>query len=261
MHGSSALPLDRRQQIARRLTRGEAVSAAALATEFNVSEDAIRRDLRALTAEGVCKRVYGGALPLSPASSPIHVRSGEDIGQKRALARTAARLVREGQTLFLDTGSTNRQLAMELPQDAGLTVVTNSIPVAAALMERHGIALVMIGGSVDITIGGCVGARSVAEMQRFRIDLCFLGTCAISIEHGIAGFNMADVDFKRGLIEVSAETALMLTSAKLETAAPYRIGWAADVDYLVVEHDAPLSIVGALRETGTAVRIADAPRG
>src|ERR1700735_1129081 len=173
MDGSSALPLDRRQQIARRLTRGEAVSAAALATEFNVSEDAIRRDLRALTAEGVCKRVYGGALPLSSASSPIHVRSGEDIGQKRALARTAARLVREGLTLFLDTGSTNRQLAMELPQDAGLTVGTNSIPVAAALMERHGIALVMIGGSVDITIGGCVGARSVAEMQRFRIDLCF----------------------------------------------------------------------------------------
>jgi hypothetical protein len=86
-HDPSALPFDRRQQIARRLTRGETVGAAALATEFKVSEDAIRRDLRALTAEGVCKRVYGDALPLSPASSPLHVRSGEDIGQKRALAR------------------------------------------------------------------------------------------------------------------------------------------------------------------------------
>jgi DeoR/GlpR family transcriptional regulator of sugar metabolism len=98
-------------------------------------------------------------------------------------------------------------------------------------------------------------------MERFRFDLCFLGTCAISIEHGIAGFNMADVDFKRGLIEVSAETALMLTSAKLETAAPYRIGWAADVDYLVVENDAPPSIIAALREVETTVRIANAPRG
>jgi DeoR/GlpR family transcriptional regulator of sugar metabolism len=259
MHSSLVLPLDRRQQIARRLTRGETVSAAALATEFKVSEDAIRRDLRALTAEGLCKRVYGGALPLSSASSPIQVRSGEDSGQKRALARAAAELVREGQTLFLDTGSTNRQLATELPQDAGLTVVTNSVPVAATLMNCHGIALVMIGGCVDTTIGGCVGARSIAEMQRFRIDLCFLGTCAISIENGIAGFNMADVDFKRGLIEVSAETALMLTSAKLETAAPYRIGWIADVDHLVVEHDAPASIVAALGETGAAVRIAKAP--
>ena len=261
MHDLATLPTDRRQQIARRLRRGETVSATALATEFLVSEDAIRRDLRALAAEGVCKRVYGGALPLSPASSSIRVRSGEDIGRKRALARAAAELVRAGQTLFLDTGSTNRQLAVELPEDAELTVVTNSVPVAAALMDRSGIALVIIGGRVDTTIGGCVGARSIAEMQRFRIDLCFLGICAISIEHGIAGFDMADVDFKRGLIEVSAETAMMLTSVKLEMAAPYRIGRVTDVDHLIVEHDAPASIVAALREIGTAVRIADAPRG
>ena len=261
MHDMSTLPFDRRQQIARRLLRGESVSAAALATEFLVSEDAIRRDLRTLAAEGVCKRVYGGALPLSPASSSIYVRSGDDIGRKRALARAAAELVRAGQTLFLDTGSTNRQLAVELPQDAGLTVVTNSVPVAAALMDRSGIAPVIIGGRVDTTIGGCVGARSIAEIQRFRIDLCFLGICASSIEHGIAGFDMADVDFKRGLIEVSAETAMMLASVKLETAAPYRIGRITDIDHLIVEHDAPASIVAALREAGTAVRIADAPSG
>jgi DeoR/GlpR family transcriptional regulator of sugar metabolism len=261
MHDPSTLPIHRRQQIGRRLTRGETVSATALAAEFKVSEDAIRRDLRALAAEGVCKRVYGGALPLSAASSPIRARSGEDIGQKRALARAAAELVRERQTLFLDTGSTNLQVAMELPEGAGLTVVTNSVPVAAALTDRRGIALVVIGGCVDTTIGGCVDARSIAEMQRFRIDLCFLGTCAISIEHGIAGFNMPDVDFKRGLIEVSIETALVLTNAKLETAAPYRIGWLSDVDHLVVEHDAPVSIIAALRETGTAVRIANPPCG
>jgi DeoR/GlpR family transcriptional regulator of sugar metabolism len=261
MHDVSTLPFDRRQQIARRLLRGETVSATALAIEFQVSEDAIRRDLRALAAEGVCKRVYGGALPLSPASSSIHVRSGEDLGRKHALACAAAELVRAGQTLFLDTGSTNHRLAMELPEDAELTVVTNSVPVAAALMDCPGIALVVIGGRVDPTIGGCVGARSIAEMQRFRIDLCFVGICAISIEHGIAGFDMADVDFKRRLIEVSAETAMMLTSVKLETAAPYRIGRVTDVDHLIVEHDAPASIVAALRETGTAVRIADAPRG
>jgi DeoR/GlpR family transcriptional regulator of sugar metabolism len=261
MHDISALPFDRRQQIARRLTLGNTVSAAALATEFKVSEDAIRRDLRALTAEGVCKRVYGGALPVSPASSPIHVRSAEDVEQKQALVRAAVALVHEGQTVFLDTGSTNRELAKELPRDAGLTVVTNSVLVAAALMECRGISLVMIGGSVDPTIGGCVGARSIAEIQRFRIDLCFLGTCAISIKHGIAGFNMADVDFKRGLIEVSAERALILTNAKLETTAPHRIASVADVDHLVVEHDAPIPILAALRETGTAVRIANAPRG
>jgi DeoR/GlpR family transcriptional regulator of sugar metabolism len=261
MHDMSTLPFDRRQQIARRLLRGETVSATALASEFLVSEDAIRRDLRALAAEGVCKRVYGGALPLSPASSSLHVRSSEDIGRKRALARAAVAMVCKGQTLFLDTGSTNRELAVELPQDADLTVVTNSVPTTAALRDRPGIALVVIGGPVNSTIGGCVGARSIAELQRFRIDLCFLGICALSIEHGIAGFDLADVDFKRGLIDASGETAMMLTSVKLETTAPYRIGRVTDVGHLIVEHDAPASIVAALRETGMAVRTADAPRG
>ena len=71
MHDLAQIPLGRRRQIAERLVRGEAVGATSLALEFGVSEDAIRRDLRALAAEGVCQRVYGGALPLSPTSSPI----------------------------------------------------------------------------------------------------------------------------------------------------------------------------------------------
>jgi DeoR/GlpR family transcriptional regulator of sugar metabolism len=261
MHDSRELPLERRRQIADRLVRGLAVVAAPLAAEFGVSEDAIRRDLRALAEEGLCKRVYGGALPLSPASSSIKVRSDEDIDRKRALAREAAGLIGGGQTLFLDTGSTNLQLAAELPEVQALTVITNSMPVAAALTNRRDIMLVVIGGSVSSEVGGCIGARSIAELRRFRIDLCFLGACAISVEHGLAGFDMADVDFKRSLLDVSETAALMVTNAKLETAAPFCIGSLSDVAHLVVEHDAPPPIVSALRATGAAIRIAGIPRG
>ena len=260
MHDSKELPLERRRQIADRLVRGMAVVAAPLAAEFGVSEDAIRRDLRALAEEGLCKRVYGGALPLSPAFSSIEVRSDEDIDRKRVLAREAAGLIGGRQTLFLDTGSTNLQLAAELPEVQALTVITNSMPVAAALTNRRDIMLVVIGGSVSSEVGGCIGARSIAELRRFRIDLCFLGACAISVEHGLAGFDMADVDFKRSLLDVSVTAALMVTNAKLETAAPFRIGSLSDVAHLIVEHDAPQPIVSALRATGAAIRIAGAPR-
>ena len=261
MHDSTSLPLGRRRQIADRLVRGEAVIATSLATEFQVSEDAIRRDLRALASDGVCRRVYGGALPTSPASSSIDVRSGEEIERKRALARTALRLIREGQTLFLDTGSTNLQFAARLPSDLALTVVTNSVPVAATLMGRPGVALVLIGGSVNAAVGGCVDARSIAELRRFRIDLCFLGACAMSVEHGIAGFDMADVDFKRSLLEVSANAALMLTNTKVGTSAPFHIGPVTDVAHFVFEHDAPVEVLAALRRLGTDIRVADAPDG
>ena len=90
---NETLPLQRSALIAQRLTDGQPVSAATLASEFDVSEDAIRRDLRALAAEGVCRRVYGGALPTSPASEPIAVRKQSALLQKAALARSAATVI------------------------------------------------------------------------------------------------------------------------------------------------------------------------
>src|SRR5882724_12406701 len=120
MHGD--LPLGRRDVIAARLESGQPVSAATLAIEFTVSEDAIRRDLRALAAEGRCRRVYGGALPLSPASTPIEVRTGEKQESKRMLAVAAIPLIQPGELLFLDSGSTNLVLANMLPTGIGISV-------------------------------------------------------------------------------------------------------------------------------------------
>jgi DeoR/GlpR family transcriptional regulator of sugar metabolism len=259
MHDSFSLPLGRRQQIAQRLALGQAVVAGSLAQEFGVSEDAIRRDLRALAQEGLCQRVYGGALPLSPASTPIDVRSGEDAARKRALARAAVELVTKGQTIFLDTGSTVLHLAGLLPRDCGLRVVTNSLPVAAALMTRSDLSLIVIGGRVNPAVGGCVDARAVAELGRFRFDLCFLGACALSVPTGLAGFDMDDVDVKRRLLEVGAATVLMMTNAKLETSAPFAIGPVSDVAHVVLEHDASPEVVSALRAAGTDLRIAETP--
>ena len=103
-------PLARRDIILSRLTQGQSVVATALALEFDVSEDAIRRDLRALAAEGRCRRVYGGALPLAKAAAPMWARMEEGRDRKHALGRKAAALIRPGQLVFLDSGSTNLAL-------------------------------------------------------------------------------------------------------------------------------------------------------
>ncbi|RUV23492.1 MAG: DeoR/GlpR transcriptional regulator [Mesorhizobium sp.] len=259
MHDSSLLPLGRRRTIADRLLRGESVVANELAGEFDVSEDAIRRDLRALAQDGICKRVYGGALPLSPASTPMESRAVEDIPRKRALARAAVDLIGKGQSVFLDTGSTNLQLAGVLPTDRQLIVITNSIMIAAALANRTDISLFVIGGSVNTQVGGCVDARSIQEMRRFRIDLCFLGACAMSSAAGLAGFSMPDVDFKIALLEASTSKALMLTSAKAETTAPFTIGAVTDIDHVILERDAPVPFASKLRAAGLNIIVAGAP--
>src|SRR6201996_6403582 len=108
MHGS--LGAVRKSEIEGRLLRGLPVNATALAKEFLVSEDAIRRDLRALAAEGKCKRVYGGGLPMAPVGIALQHRLSNDPTEKRALALAALSLVSEASTVFLDSGSTNLSL-------------------------------------------------------------------------------------------------------------------------------------------------------
>ena len=108
-------PKSRRGLIADRLAAGHSVSASALAQEFATSEDTIRRDLRALSRQGLCERVYGGALPISPAGAGLTQRLAQGLPEKQALARVALPLMTEGMSLFLDGGSTNLQLALLLP--------------------------------------------------------------------------------------------------------------------------------------------------
>jgi DeoR/GlpR family transcriptional regulator of sugar metabolism len=245
--------------IASRLAGGGAVTASSLAAEFDVSEAAIGRDLRALAADGICKRVYGGALPFSPASSPINVRIGEQTEVKQALARMAVSLVQSGECLFLDNGSTNLALAAALPNDRELTVVTNSIPIAAALLHRPGIELIMIGGEVSPAIGGCVDAGAVLAAQHLNIDRCFLGACSLSAECGVSGFDLADVIFKRTILSTSREVVVMVTADKLETRATHLIAPLDAIDCLVVEHGTPASLCATLAKAGPTILTADRP--
>src|SRR5436305_119338 len=143
------IPLARRDDIAARLAAGQPVNSGVLATEFGVSEDAIRRDLRALAAAGLCRRVYGGALPLASGVVPFSDRLGADVERKRALARAAMPLVAPGSFLFLDNGSTSLVVAEELPRDSDLIAATSSIEIAATLAARGDVQIHMVGGEVD----------------------------------------------------------------------------------------------------------------
>ena len=176
------LPLARRDQIAARLAHGESVVATTLAAEFRVSEDAIRRDLRALAADGLCRRVYGGALPPLPGALPMAVRMDAGRERKAALARAAVAVIEPGVFLFLDSGSTNLALAACLPEDHALTVATNSVDIAAALLRRQDVHLIMVGGAVDPLVGGCIDATAVLAVGQMNIQRCFLGVCAITVE-------------------------------------------------------------------------------
>lgn len=253
------LPLARRDVIASRLAEGQSVVAAALAVEFDVSEDAIRRDLRALAAEGRCRRVYGGALPLSPAATPMAARIDRGRERKEALARKAATLIQPGEFVFLDNGSTNLALTGFLPEEHALTIATNSIDIAAAVLRRQDLQLIMIGGAVNPLVGGCVDAAAVLGLAQMNLDRCFIGACAVSPASGVSAFDLADAIFKRALLAASRHSLVLATTDKLDARAPHRVAAVGDIETLVVEHDAPPDKLEALAQSGVSIVKAGPP--
>jgi DeoR/GlpR family transcriptional regulator of sugar metabolism len=257
---TTPLPLARRDLIAHRLAQGEPAVAAKLAAEFAVSEDAIRRDLRALAAEGRCRRVYGGALPPQPGATPMAVRMDEGRERKAALARAAVETIEPGEFLFLDSSSTNLALAAVLPAEYALTVATNSVDIAAALLRRQDVRLVMVGGAVDPLVGGCIDATAVLAVGQMNIQRCFLGVCAITVEAGVCTVDPGDAAFKRALRAASRHCVAMATNDKLGLQSPHRVAPIREVDHLVVENDAPFAVLKALARQGTQILKAQPPQ-
>jgi DeoR/GlpR family transcriptional regulator of sugar metabolism len=165
-------------------------------------------------------------------------------------------LLSEPSTVFLDSGSTNLALAREIALDHPLTVVTNSISIAAALLERKKLKVIVIGGEIDPDVGAAIGPTAIREAERFNFDLCFLGVCAVSASVGLSAFQMADAEFKRTLIERSERIAALITVDRVETRAPFQVAPLAALDHVVLEHNTPDHILSIFYEAGPDVILA-----
>ena len=251
------IPSSRRDTILARLSSGQSVRSGALAEEFGLSEDAIRRDLRGLAAEGLCRRVYGGALPVVEGATPMAVRVGEDVHRKLALADAAVQFIRGSSFVFVDNGSSNLALVERLAPDLNLTIATSSVTIAAALQHRDDIDLLVVGGIIDRMVGGAVDGTAIEAISRLNIDLCVLGACALSAEGGVSAYDMADATFKRALAARSRKTIALVTNDKLGQQAPHRVLGVDRLAHIVVEHDADAGTVHDLTEAGAVIARAE----
>lgn len=213
----------RRAHLLRILDETGKIVAKDVAADLGVSEDSIRRDLRDLAAEGLCQRVYGGALPVSPAVVDYTTRHSVEPGGKRAVAATASGLVRPGSTLILDGGTTALAVAEALPRDLVCTVITNSPTVAAALLQHPSADLFLLGGRVFKHSAVACGAAAVEAAQNVSADLCLIGVTGVHPEAGLTTGDAEDAAMKRALAARAAETYVLASSEKIGTASPYRV--------------------------------------
>lgn len=246
------LTLERLRDIEKRLARDGRVVAAELARAYATSEDTIRRDLRMLAAEGRCLRVYGGALPATPAAGPVSARVRLMPAAKAALGAALARLVEPGMTVFIDAGSTTLACAERL-ETVGVTVVTHAPSIAAALVEREGVRLVTLGGQVDPQVGAALGAGVLAALETVRPDLLLLGACGVDAERGITAQSVEDAAMKRLAAARSGQVAVAADRSKLGTAAPFSVIALAACDRLIIEAGTDPETRRRLADAGPAI--------
>jgi DeoR/GlpR family transcriptional regulator of sugar metabolism len=252
-----AVPEERQRAILRQLNEVGRVSATEVAARFGVSEDSVRRDLRELAARGLCHRVYGGALARGPDFTSLSRRRDQQADRKLLLARKAATLVTRNQTVMIDAGSTNSAVAEALPDNQGLTVVTNAPDIAQRLVDRDGFQILLIGGRIDKRSGAAVGAQTIEAIRRIRADICFPGACAVDLETGLWSMDDEEAFIKRAMIESSAVTVVVVTADKLGAAATHHVAPIEQIEHLVVDYDIEDATLRAFEARGLILERAD----
>jgi DeoR/GlpR family transcriptional regulator of sugar metabolism len=247
---------ERRQFILERLRDEGKVVAADLSSSLAVSQDTVRRDLRELAEAGLLRRVHGGALPPAVGGRPYAVRRAQAPDAKAAIARATARLLRHGQVILLDAGTTPLEVARHLPPELEAAVITNSPPVAVALAEHPRVEVTVLGGTLAKDPQALVGAATIEALRSVRADVLVLGLCSLHPEIGITVMDLEESYVKRAMIANAAEVVAVSAADKLGSAGPYVVAPIDELTHLVTERSAPAEQLAQYRALGVEVVLA-----
>ena len=247
------LVAERRELLVSRLRAEGKLVATELARELGVSEDSVRRDLRELAAAGLCQRVYGGALPLARALADYGTRRELEPESKQRVAARAARLIRSGDRVILDGGTTTLAVVRALPPELTATVITHSPTIAAALVEHPGIETLVIGGRVYKHSAVTCGAAAAESAQALSADLFLLGVTGVHPREGLTTGDPEEAAMKRTLASRAADTYVLASREKIGAAAPYTVLPLGEVAGVVTDTPGDDPTVRNLRRAGVTV--------
>ncbi len=242
----------RRSEIVVRVRRDGSVVASELAAEWAISEDTIRRDLRELAADGAIQRVHGGAVQVSPAAADYSTRMAIATGPKVSVARTAVSMIRSGQTVFLDGGTTTAAICRCLPTDLEITIVTHSPTVALELGERPAVRVLLIGGTLYRHSLVTVGALATEYINALHVDVFFMGVSGVHAVHGLTTGDAEEAAIKRSISRRAADTYVLASSEKLGTVLPHNVVGFQDVTAAITDERSGRTL-NPLRRAGLTI--------
>ncbi|MFQ6065734.1 MAG: DeoR/GlpR family DNA-binding transcription regulator [bacterium] len=206
-----------RQSEIKKLIQDEgSVRVSELSKIFKVSGVTIRRDLEKLEQEEVIKRTHGGAVVLGTDDlmRNLAFRDQAHVEEKRRIGKAAARLVKDGNTIILDGGTTTTEIARNLDNAKNLTVVTNAVNIPLALRNNSEITIIMTGGTLKAPSFSLTGRAAAESINHLNVDKTFLSVQGISLEKGLTNTSVSDLYLKRSIIAAAKEVILVADSSK-----------------------------------------------
>jgi DeoR family transcriptional regulator of aga operon len=243
MQASSALlAIERRKIICEILERDGVVRNAELKELLHVSTVTIRADLRALAKQGICDLIWGGAVFRQPSAEPeaplliTHTMTVANLEAKQRIGARAAQLVKSGQTLLVDSGSTTVELLRHLSLDLGyLRVVTHALNIAAAAAQFPQVELVMTGGVLRTLTYSLIGPQAIHSLEMFNADWAFISCSGFTVEQGITTSNILEAELKKTMIAHAEQVVLMADHTKFGNARSLTATPLAEIDVLITD--------------------------
>ncbi len=245
---------DRHSRLIQRLREDGRASVATLSRDLGVTPSTIRRDLARLAGDGSLVRTYGGAA--FPEASFARPRGDPAAEAKRSIGAAAARLVEDGQTIAISSGTTTLELARELVHRR-LTVITNALDVAMVLLDRAGIELIVLGGVVRPGMHSMLGHLAELSLSELRADTLFMGIGAIDPGHGLMNDSIPEIRTDRALRKSAMRCVVLADSSKFSQVAPGFVFGLDEVDTIVTDRGVSPADRLALEMRGIHVIVAD----
>jgi len=254
----ATLPERRQQRIAMLVRETGGVTIAGLEKELGMSAATVRRDLAVLERQGKVKRTHGGAIPpgLTQHEDSFQQRLGEAVEQKKRLARAAATLLENDETVFIDSSSTAYYAARRILAGAsGVTFLTNLVPVMDlfATADPSGASMVGLGGIFRALTLSFVGPCTIHTIESYMADRAYLSVKGITSEGYLTDINPLEAEVKRAMIRQSERPVLLVDGRKFEQRGFSVIAHVSEVS-LVVTADAGRAHVEALEDLGMDVQ-------
>jgi DeoR/GlpR family transcriptional regulator of sugar metabolism len=249
---------ERQRNILQFIERNHQVSVQMLSDTFSISLATARRDLDALAESGRVKRIHGGAQAMrdGKVETPALLRAGEQTDAKSRIGTAAAEMVRDGETIFLSSGTTVLEVALHLRSRKRLNVITNSLLVLNVLTDVTDVTVVSLGGVFNRNEMSFIGHIAQQALAEVRADKVFTSISAVDLQHGLTNMDLQETMTDRAILKIGREVVMLADHSKIGRAAAAFVAPLSSVHTFITDSGTPARFVEGVKSAGLRVIVA-----